>query len=146
MVNLSDHSACELQLQPIAVDGVILGVLVMFRSPEALTEMIEIPFATSSQQGSLQIDLLRHRATLDDTRLDLTTTEFGLLAYLIEHQGAVQTREELLKQVWGHKYPGHSRTVDTHIRRLREKLAGASCMVETVRGMGYRFRVNERSR
>ena len=59
---------------------------------------------------------------------------------LAQRRGRVQSREELLKVVWGYEYAGYRRTVDTHIRRLREKLGAAAEMVETVRGMGYRFR------
>ena len=70
----------------------------------------------------------------------LTATEFKLLTTLAQRRGRVQSREELLKVVWGYEYAGYRRTVDTHIRRLREKLGAAAEMVETVRGIGYRFR------
>ncbi len=89
--------------------------------------------------GSLAIDRAAHRVTVDGDVLELTSTEFSLLATLAERRGRVQSREELLNTVWGYDYAGYGRTVDTHIRRLREKLGGASEMVETVRGVGYRF-------
>ena len=89
--------------------------------------------------GPLTIDKAAHRVTVDDDVLALTSTEFSLLATLTERRGRVQSREELLNTVWGYDYAGYSRTVDTHIRRLREKMGGASEMVETVRGVGYRF-------
>ena len=89
--------------------------------------------------GPLTIDKAAHRVTVDGDILALTSTEFSLLATLAERRGRVQSREELLNTVWGYDYAGYGRTVDTHIRRLREKLGGASEMVETVRGVGYRF-------
>jgi two-component system phosphate regulon response regulator PhoB len=72
--------------------------------------------------------------------VELTATEFRLLHTLVRRRGRVQTRDELLEVVWGYQYSGYGRTVDTHIRRLREKLGEACEWVETVRGVGYRFR------
>ena len=89
--------------------------------------------------GPLTIDQAGHRVTVGGDALALTSTEFSLLVTLAERRGRVQSREELLNTVWGYDYAGYGRTVDTHVRRLREKLGGASEMVETVRGVGYRF-------
>ena len=93
--------------------------------------------------GPLNIDLSEYRAWLDDEPLLLTATEFKLLTTLIDRQGRVQSREALLKAVWGYDYAGYGRTVDTHIRRLREKLGQHDQMIETVRGVGYRFSPKE---
>jgi two-component system phosphate regulon response regulator PhoB len=71
--------------------------------------------------------------------VDLTATEFKLLAMLMERRGRVQTRDRLLTDVWGYEGDVDTRTVDTHIRRLREKLGKAADAIETVRGVGYRF-------
>ena len=90
--------------------------------------------------GPLAIDPVECRVQLDSDPIELTATEFKLLTTLAQRRGRVQSREELLKVVWGYEYIGYRRTVDTHIRRLREKLGAAAEMVETVRGMGYRFR------
>lgn len=90
--------------------------------------------------GPLTVNVVGHRASLNDLPLDLTATEFKLLATLISRRGRVQSREDLLHAVWGYNYAGYGRTVDTHIRRLREKLGEAADMIETVRGVGYRFR------
>jgi len=76
---------------------------------------------------------------LDEQRIDLTTTEFKLLALLIERRGKVQSRDSLLYDVWGYQNAIDTRTVDTHMRRLREKLKDHSSRLETVRGEGYRF-------
>ena len=90
--------------------------------------------------GPLVIDLVGCQVQLDGDSIELTATEFKLLTTLAQRRGRVQSREELLEAVWGYEYIGYRRTVDTHIRRLREKLGPAAEWVETVRGMGYRFR------
>ncbi|OGG54900.1 MAG: DNA-binding response regulator [Candidatus Handelsmanbacteria bacterium RIFCSPLOWO2_12_FULL_64_10] len=90
--------------------------------------------------GPLTVDAAGHRASLSGVSLDLTATEFKLLTTLLSRRGRVQSRDDLLHAVWGYDYAGYGRTVDTHIRRLREKLGEAADMVETVRGVGYRFR------
>jgi two-component system phosphate regulon response regulator PhoB len=94
------------------------------------------------QFGALTVDPVEHRVLLSGEPLDLTATEFKLLTTLLSRRGRVQSREDLLHSVWGYEYAGYGRTVDTHIRRLREKLGEASDYIETVRGVGYRFRKN----
>ncbi len=93
--------------------------------------------------GELVIDVLRHEAKVGDEVVALTATEFKLLDILARYRGRVQTRERLLRDVWGYDHPIDSRTVDTHMRRLREKLGSASRFLETVRGVGYRFNAEE---
>jgi len=88
----------------------------------------------------LTIDVAGHSVLLEDTPVDLTATEFKLLVTLVERKGRVQTRDGLLQTVWGYDYPGFTRTVDTHMRRLRSKLGTWGDHIETVRGVGYRFR------
>ena len=92
------------------------------------------------QAGPLLIDAEGHQVFMDGKLLELTTIEFKLLKTLAQRRGRVQTRDELLNVVWGYEYGGYARTVDTHVRRLREKLDAASSLVETVRGVGYRFK------
>lgn len=89
--------------------------------------------------GELAIDVPRHQVTVSDAALTLTATEFKLLELLARRRGRVQTRERLLQDVWGYDNPIDSRTVDTHMRRLREKLGDAARFLETIRGVGYRF-------
>ena len=89
--------------------------------------------------GPLVIDVEGHHVSVSGSTVSLTATEFKLLAILFQRRGRVQTREELLDVVWGYDYMGYGRTVDAHIKRLREKLGEAAGMVETVRGFGYRF-------
>jgi DNA-binding response OmpR family regulator len=85
------------------------------------------------------VDKGNFEITVHGTRLDLTTTEFKLLAALLEHRGRTLSRETLLQDVWGYKNAIDTRTVDTHVRRLREKLGSAADRIATMRGEGYRF-------
>jgi len=89
--------------------------------------------------GELQIDIPKHRATWKGRPFDLTATEFKLLTILAQRAGRVQSRDTLLRDVWEYDSMIDTRTVDTHMRRLREKLGGASKYLDTVRGVGYRF-------
>ena len=94
----------------------------------------------SIRMGDLFLDIERHQVTVKENPVSLTSTEFKLLMELVSKKGRVQTREQLLNRVWGYTYEGYARTVDTHIRRLREKLGIAGDWIETIRGVGYRFR------
>jgi two-component system phosphate regulon response regulator PhoB len=89
--------------------------------------------------GPIDIDAAEHRALLDGNSLSLTLTEFRLLADLVRARGRVRTRESLLAEVWGYDSEVLSRTVDTHVRRLRSKLGSAAGWLVTVRGVGYRI-------
>ena len=91
------------------------------------------------QVGSLVIDLDRHEVTESKRVVRLTAKEFLLLQYLIEHRGRVLSRELLLSDVWGYQYTGGTRTVDVHIRRLREKLPTLVKHIETIKQFGYKF-------
>jgi phosphate regulon transcriptional regulator PhoB len=88
----------------------------------------------------LLLDLEAHTARLNEKNLELTATEFRLLSHLMSNRGRVQTREILLDRVWGYTFEGYSRTIDTHIRRIRKKLKSHQNLIETVRGVGYRFK------
>jgi DNA-binding response OmpR family regulator len=90
-------------------------------------------------QGDLAVDFLRHEVTVKGQSIQLTLTEFKLLSSLLETVGQVKTREYLLEHVWEHGDGVFSRTIDTHIQRLRTKLKETGRYIETVRGVGYRF-------
>lgn len=92
------------------------------------------------QYQNLRIDQESHRVWISDTEVGLTFTEFNLLLELIQNRGRVRTRDQLLDRVWGYQFEGYHRTVDTHIRRLRQKLGDYADAIETVRGIGYRFK------
>ena len=89
--------------------------------------------------GDLAIDLPRHVATWKNKPIELTATEFKLLTLLAQRAGRVQSRDQLLRDVWEYDSLIDTRTVDTHMRRLREKIGGAARHLDTVRGVGYRF-------
>jgi two-component system phosphate regulon response regulator PhoB len=89
--------------------------------------------------GDLTIDIPHHLVSWRGDSVDLTATEFKLLSTLAERRGRVQSRDRLLCDVWGYESMIDTRTVDTHMRRLREKLGPAAKHLETVRGVGYRF-------
>jgi two-component system phosphate regulon response regulator PhoB len=90
--------------------------------------------------GRLVLDVPRHRVTVDDEDVPLTALEFKLLLDLAMRRGRVQSRDALLDRVWGYAPGIETRTVDTHVKRLREKLGAAADYIETVRGVGYRIR------
>ena len=93
----------------------------------------------SVEFGRLRLDLAAHRTFVDGKEVELTAMEFKLLSTLLSRKNRVQSRELLLDEVWGITAEITTRTVDTHVKRLREKLGPASIYVETVRGAGYRF-------
>lgn len=90
--------------------------------------------------GALTLDVPGHRLRVEGDEVQLTATEFRLLRMLMERRGRVQTRDGLLTEAWGYASDVDSRTVDTHIRRLRAKLGSEADRIETVIGVGYRFR------
>jgi DNA-binding response OmpR family regulator len=92
------------------------------------------------QRGNLIINVPKHRVTLNNKEIELTPIEFKLLITLIERSGRIQSREQLLSDVWDMHADVFTRTVDTHIKRLREKLGKIGNEIETVRGLGYRFK------
>lgn len=87
----------------------------------------------------IALDEERYDVRIDGEPLQLTTTEFNLLSYMLRNQGRVLSRDRLLETVWGYSYGGATRTVDTHIQRLREKLGRHGRCIETVRGFGYKL-------
>lgn len=93
----------------------------------------------SVRVGCLTIDLPRHEVAVEGKRIDLTATEFKLITILAQRCGRVLSREQLLRDVWEYDTLIDTRTVDTHVRRLREKLGPAASYLNTVRGVGYRL-------
>jgi len=91
------------------------------------------------KHGEIVLDRAKHDVTVKSKTVELTATEFKLLETLLERRGRVQTRDTLLTDVWGYEGDVDTRTVDTHVRRLREKLGKAGDAIETVRGVGYRL-------
>lgn len=89
--------------------------------------------------GLLTVDSTRHLVHVDGEKISLTLKEFQLLALLLEHRDTVFTRDQLLSTVWGYDFDGASRTVDVHIRTLRQKLGAAGAYIQTIRGIGYKI-------
>jgi len=123
--------------KPFSVRELVLRVKAILRRadrPEAVGA--ELRF------GRLRLDTAAHQAWVDGEEIPLTALEFRLLSTLLLRRGRVQSRETLLHDVWGHDPGLPTRTVDTHIQRLRKKIGAASAYIETLRGTGYRFRAS----
>ena len=121
-------------VKPFSTRELVLRIKAVLRRSEAPEPELKLP-----QVGPLTIDMERHTVSVDGVETQLTATEFRLLLNLAERHGRVQSRELLLQNVWGYNYVGDTRTVDTHVTRLRTKLGKAGDMIKTVRGFGYKM-------
>lgn len=122
-------------VKPYSVRELLLRIRAMLRRTQrSETESQSLRF------GSLRIDRGAHRCWVEEQEILLTALEFRLLATLATRRGRVQSRETLLSDVWGIEADVTTRTVDTHVKRLREKLGDAGSYIETLRGVGYRFK------
>ncbi len=126
--------------KPFSTKELTLRVQAIFR--RAATDAVPPPGEKQLRAGRITLDNERHIVAIDGSPVDLTVTEFKLLQLLMERRGRVQTREHLLLNVWNYETEIETRTVDTHVRRLREKLGGEAPWIETIRGVGYRFAEN----
>jgi phosphate regulon transcriptional regulator PhoB len=108
---------------------------------KSVLRRVSAPADTSDviKLGDIQVDRARYEVLVRGKALDFTATEFKLLTLLMERRGRVQSRDTLLNDVWGYESVIDTRTVDTHIRRLREKLGKSADCIETIRGFGYRM-------
>jgi two-component system phosphate regulon response regulator PhoB len=122
-------------VKPFSMRELLLRIQAILRRAGAEPELRPV-----IEFGRLRIDRDAHRAWVDGEETELTALEFRLLVTLHERRNRVQTRAALLDDVWGIEADITTRTVDTHVKRLREKLGEAGAYVETVRGVGYRFR------
>jgi two-component system, OmpR family, alkaline phosphatase synthesis response regulator PhoP len=124
--------------KPFSVKELLARVRAVIRRMERSEEE---PADEVLRDEPLVVDLAAHQVLLGAEEVALTRKEFDLLAALMRNRGRVLTRERLLERVWGYAYPGETRTVDVHIRRLRKKLGSpASDRIETLVGVGYRYR------
>ena len=129
--------------KPFSVRELLARVKAMLRRVEMLRASGPGPTARLLRAGDLVVNLDEHRVHRAGRELQLKPKEFDLLVYLMQQPGRVFNRDQLLAQVWGYDFAGDSRTVDVHIRWLREKIEadpGRPVLIETVRGVGYRFR------
>ena len=122
--------------KPFSVRELILRVkAILKRSDTKTKEVVEV----ERQFGDLKIDIDSHEVHVDSQLIELTALEFRLLKELVDKRGRVQSRDQLLSEVWGYNAEVTTRTVDTHIKRLREKLGSMGKYVQTIRGVGYKF-------
>jgi two-component system phosphate regulon response regulator PhoB len=122
--------------KPFSVRELILRVKAILKrgaSTEIKTDNVQDSF------GELTLNYDEHQAYINNEEISLTALEFKLLKHLINRKGRVQTRDQLLEDVWGYSSNVTTRTVDTHIKRLREKLGIVGEHIQTIRGVGYRF-------
>ena len=125
--------------KPFSVRELILRVkAILKRNTKTISSSNQI-HEINRNFGSLKIDLESYEVFINDEEIILNTLEFKLLNQLIERRGRVQTRDQLLTDVWGYSSDITTRTVDTHIKRLREKLGSMGKYVQTIRGVGYKF-------
>lgn len=89
--------------------------------------------------GNLKVNPSKHRVTVNDKEITLTYKEFELLCFLLENRDVVLTRDKILSRIWGYNFDGETRTVDVHIRMLRQKLGESGNIIETIRGIGYKI-------
>jgi len=120
--------------KPFSPRELVLRIKSVMRRGREATETTE-----QISLGDIQIDRARYEITIAGESVDFTATEFKLLTVLMERRGRVQSRDTLLNDVWGYESAIDTRTVDTHVRRLREKLGDSAHCIETVRGFGYRM-------
>ena len=122
--------------KPFSVRELILRVKAILKRNN---KTVSTPLEINRNFGSLKMDIESHEVFIDDEEVVLTALEFKLLNQLVERRGRVQTRDQLLSDVWGYSADVTTRTVDTHIKRLREKLGTMGKYVQTIRGVGYKF-------
>jgi len=129
-----EFGADDYVTKPFSPREIVLRIRAIFRRGERADE--------SLNAGPISIDPARHEVRVNGKQVHLTSIEFKLLQALMQRRGRVQERDRLLNEVWGYESVIDTRTVDTHVRRLREKLGKAGDVIETVRGFGYRLREN----
>ena len=127
-----EFGADDYVTKPFSPREVVLRIRAILRRGETATE--------SLTAGPISIDPARHEVRINGKQVHLTSLEFKLLRLLMQRRGRVQDRDRLLNEVWGYESVIDTRTVDTHVRRLREKLGKVGDAIETVRGFGYRLR------
>jgi len=121
--------------KPFSVRELILRVKAVLKRANVKSENLEV----KRQFGDLVIDIDSHEVFVNNDLVMLTALEFKLLRQLVDRRGRVQSRDQLLSDVWGYSAEVTTRTVDTHIKRLREKLGTMGKYVQTIRGVGYKF-------
>jgi two-component system, OmpR family, phosphate regulon response regulator PhoB len=130
-----EFGADDYVTKPFSPREIVLRIRAILRRGETAAD-------ESLKAGPISIDPARHKVRVNSKQVHLTSLEFKLLQTLMQRRGRVQERDRLLNEVWGYEAVIDTRTVDTHVRRLREKLGKAGDAIETIRGFGYRLREN----
>ncbi|GFI28559.1 transcriptional regulatory protein SrrA [Lachnospiraceae bacterium] len=146
MLTAKGEEADELQGFDLGVDEYIAKPF----SPKILVARVQAILRRSNkiadeetvQAGTIRMDKAAHLVTVGTERVELSYKEFELLAYFIENQGIALSREKILNHVWNYDYFGDARTIDTHVKKLRNKLGKSGEYIKTIWGMGYKFEVN----
>ena len=128
--------------KPFSVRELILRVKAILKRNTKTSNPSNQTHEINRNFGSLKMNVESHEVFINDEEIILTALEFKLLRQLVERRGRVQTRDQLLTDVWGYSSDITTRTVDTHIKRLREKLGSMGKYVQTIRGVGYKFSRN----
>lgn len=128
-----DSGADDYIAKPFGMMELVARVKAMLRRSDEFADQ------PSFSMGCLSVCPTRHEVKVEGEMVILTYKEFELLCLLLRHQGLVLTRDQILTKIWGYEFDGESRTVDVHIRTLRQKLGPAGDYIETVRGVGYKI-------
>ena len=136
MIRGLDNGADDYIRKPFSVMELLSRIRALLRRAQTPAQMPADKYSVC-RVGAIMLDPARHYVCVHDTPVNLTHKEYDLLHYLMLHEGLVFTREVLMQAVWGFDFEGESRTVDMHIKTLRQKLGDAACYVHTVRGVGY---------
>lgn len=132
-----DSGADDYITKPFGMMELLSRVRAVLRRSETRKDQADLSY------GRITISRASHHVKVNGEKVELTLKEFNLLLYLMENEGIVLDRDSILNTVWGYSFDGENRTVDVHIRHLREKLVDEGQRIETVKGVGYRFRGND---
>ncbi len=130
-----DSGADDYVSKPFGMMELLARVKALLRRTEDLRPAQESRYVI----GDLTVNRKRHEVFVKGEAVTLTKKEFDMLCYLLENKGMVLTRDQLLNQIWGYDFDGENRTVDVHIRTLRQKLGDCGTYIETIRGIGYKI-------
>ena len=128
-----DSGADDYVTKPFGMMELVSRIKAVLRRSGKVEDRIDM------ELSGVRMDIKKHEVTVDGKQIALTLKEFELLEKLMRNQGIVLTRDQLLTEIWGYDFDGETRTVDVHIRTLRQKLGTKGEIIQTVRGVGYRI-------
>lgn len=144
MLTARSEERDELQGFDLGVDEYIskpFSPKILVARVDAILRRSNAVTADAVEIGGICIDKAAHQVTIDGKDIDLSYKEFELLAYFLENQGIALSREKILNNVWNYDYFGDARTIDTHVKKLRNKMGDKGDYIKTIWGMGYKFEV-----